>query len=164
VTTTEEDAMTRAGKGVGRDWKGGIDSTAESLRACLGQVERTRMALNEARRTRDANGLGTIERQTATYQVHKLHAEVIGWTQAAKEWQEEFEDMQAVAAEAAAKAQQQLALKEEQRRRTILALTRGQPPAEVVDRPGADDDGDAFEPEPEERESAWADIGGAVAR
>jgi hypothetical protein len=119
------------------------------------------MALNEARATRDANGIGTVERHTATYQMSKLHGELAGWTQAAKEWQEELDDLHAVAAEEAAKAQQQLALKDEQQRRTMLALS-ARPPTEVVERPGADDDGDAVEPEPEERESAWADIGGAV--
>ncbi len=145
--------MTRTGKGVGRAWKGGIDSTAESLRACLYQVDRTRMALNEARNTQQAHGPGTVEGQAASYQMQKLHAEVVGWTQCAKEWQEELDDLHAVAAEQAAKAQQKLELRD----RAAALVLSAMPPAEPVERPGADDDGDAWEPE-----SAYSELGGAV--
>jgi hypothetical protein len=153
--------MTRTGKGVGKFWTGSVDAAAENLRGCLASLERTRLALASARDALHAHGPGTTERNAAHYNMHKLHAEVLGWTQAAKEWQEELDDLRQRAVEAAAKAQQVFEL--EQRRAAALLALMPTPP--VVEHPGADDDGDAWEPEPDqddERESPYAELGGAV--
>lgn len=143
--------MTRAGKGVGRFWKGGIDTTAENLRACLGNIERARMALNAARDARLAHGPGTVEGNAATYNMHRLHAEVVHWTQSAKEWQEELDDLQLVAAELAAKAQRKLDL-DAVMQKTLPPVASALLPGER--EPGSDDD--------DGPESPYAELGGAV--
>ncbi len=153
--------MDSVGPGFGK-WQGGISSTAENLRACLHNAREAKERLQEAHDIALTKP-GTVEGNAAKYRETKLAAEMLGWTQAASEWQRELDRLNRHAALEAATAQQQFALEEARRRAVSLSLSAA-PPAEVVERLGADDDGDAAEPEPEpeERESAWADIGGAV--
>jgi uncharacterized protein YukE len=151
--------MDTVGPGFGK-WQGGVGVTAENVRACLHNAREAKEKLQEAHAIALAKP-GTVEGIAARNRATRFSCELLHWTQAASDWQRELDRLNREAAAVAAKVEQERARQAEIQRRTALALS-ARPPAPVVEHHGADDDGDAVEPE--ERESAWADIGGTVAR
>lgn len=88
----------------------------------------------------------------AKYEATKAYHEQVGWRESANHFRRlAVEEARETVAMEARRADMARRLEDQQREVTI-SLT-SQPPVEVVEHPGADDDGDA-------RENPWTDIGG----